>query len=233
MNNDSRKLTSIGKRGIIKNFTNVLVEFLLLFVSAGTLYFIRGWIFIGYRLFYQVFYCSVLTIINPQLLNKRGKFNLRETKRYDKYFVFSYFILGPAMLLLAGLDVRFQMSSIPFIAVYPSVAILILTSFLALWAQISNSHFILTTRNDTLSNQKVCVTGPYKYIRHPGYFCMIFQWLCYPLVLGSWLSFPPALLYIFLIFTRVYYEDKTLQRELTGYDEYSRTTKYRLFPYIW
>jgi protein-S-isoprenylcysteine O-methyltransferase Ste14 len=233
MNNDSKKLTSIGKRGIGKNFTNVLVEFLLLFVSAGTPYFIRGWIFIGYRFFYQVSHFSILMILSPQLLNERGKFNLRETKRYDKYFVFSYFILGPAMLLLAGLNVRFQWSSIPFMVVYPSIVVIVLTSFLALWAQISNSHFILTTRNDTLSNQRVCVTGPYKYIRHPGYFSMIFQWLCYPLILGSWLSLVPALLYISLIFTRVYYEDKTLQRELKGYDEYAKTTKYRLFPYLW
>ena len=233
MSSEPRKLNIIGKRGIIKNFTNVLVEFLLLFGSAGTLYFVRGWIFIGYRFFYQIFYFSILMILNPQLLNERGKFNLRETKHYDKYFVLSYFILGPAMLLLAGLDVRFQWSSIPFIAVYPSIVLLILTSFLALWAQISNSHFILTTRNDTLSNQRVCATGPYKYIRHPGYLCMIFQWFCYPLIIGSWFCLLPALIYISFIFIRIYYEDKTLQRELNGYEEYSKTTKYRLFPYLW
>jgi protein-S-isoprenylcysteine O-methyltransferase Ste14 len=233
MSNDTKKLNIIGKRGIVKNFTNVIVEFLLLFGSAGTLYWARGWIFICYRFSYQIFYFSILMILNPQLLNERGKFNLRETKHYDKYFVLSYFILGPAMLILAGLDVRFQWSSVPFIAVYPSMVIIVLTSFIALWAQISNSHFILTTRNDTLSKQRVCATGPYKYIRHPGYFCMIFQWFCYPLILGSWFSFIPALIYVSFIFIRIYYEDKTLQRELKGYDEYSKTTKYRLFPYIW
>jgi len=233
MNVDTKKLNIIGKRGIVKNFTNATVEFLLLFGSAGTLNSMRGWIFICYRFSYQIFYFSILMILNPQLLNERGKFNLRETKRYDRYFVFSYFILGPTMLILAGLDVRFQWSSIPFIAVYPSIVIIILTSFIALWAQISNSHFILTTRNDALCNQQLCATGPYKYIRHPGYLCMIFQWFCYPLILGSWFSVIPALIYISFIFIRIYYEDKTLKIELKGYDEYSKTTKYRLFPYLW
>jgi protein-S-isoprenylcysteine O-methyltransferase Ste14 len=233
MSNDTKKLNIIGKRGIVKNFTNVIVEFLLLFGSAGTLYWVRGWIFICYRFSYQIFYFSILMILNPQLLNERGKFNLRETKHYDKYFVLSYFILGPAMLILAGLDVRFQWSSIPFIAVYPSIVIIVLTSFIALWAQISNSHFILTTRNDTLRNQRVCANGPYKYIRHPGYLCMIFQWFCYPLILSSWFSFIPALIYISFIFIRIYYEDKTLKIELKGYEEYAKTTKYRLFPYLW
>lgn len=172
-------------------------------------------------------------IVNPQLLNERGKLNWKETKRYDKYFVISCYILGPSMLIVAGLDVRFQWSSIPFIAVYPSIVVIILTSFIALWAQISNSHFILTTRNDKLGNQRVCTTGPYKYIRHPGYFCMIFQWLCYPLILGSWFSLIPVLIYVSFIFIRTYYEDKTLKIELKGYEEYAKTTKYRLFPYLW
>jgi len=233
MSDDTTKLNIIGKRGIIKNIINVIIEFFLLFGSAGTLYWMRGWIYIGYRFSYQIFYFLTLMIVNPQLLNERGKFNLKETKRYDKYFVFSYFILGPSMLILAGLDVRFQWSNIPLIMIYPSIIVLILTSMIALWAQMCNSHFILTMRNDSVFNQRVCTTGPYKYIRHPGYFSMFFQWLCYPLILGSWFGLVPALIYVSLIVIRTYYEDKTLMRELAGYKEYSKTTKYRLIPFLW
>jgi protein-S-isoprenylcysteine O-methyltransferase Ste14 len=233
MSNDSSKLNIIGKRGIVKNFTTLIIEFLFLFGSAGTLYWLRGWIYICYRFSYQIFYVSILMIVNPQLLNERGKFNLKETKPYDKYFELSYFILGPSMLIVAGLDVRFQWSSIPLIIIFPSVVVIILTTIIALWAQISNSHFILTTRNDTLGNQRVCTTGPYRYIRHPGYLSAIIQWLCYPLILGSLFSLIPALVYISFIFIRTYYEDKTLKIELKGYEDYSKTTKYRLFPHLW
>jgi protein-S-isoprenylcysteine O-methyltransferase Ste14 len=230
---ETPKVNTLGKRGIRKNFTNVLMEFLFLFGSAGTLLWVRGWIFIGYRFSYQVIYLVLLLVVNPQLLNERGKFNLKETKPYDKYFVFSYFVLGPAMLVLAGLNVRFQWPSIPVIAVYPSIAVIILTTIIALWAQRSNSHFILTMRKDTLGTQRVCTTGPYKYVRHPGYLAMSLQWMCYPFVLGSWLGLIPAFLYTSLIFIRTYYEDKTLKAELKGYEEYSRMTKYRLFPFVW
>ena len=233
MSNDTRKLNIHGKRGIVKNFTSLIIEFLVLFGSAGTLYWVGGWIYIGYRFSYQVFYISILMIVNPQLLNERGKFNLKETKLYDKYFLISYYLLGPSMFILAGLNVRYQWPSIPFLAVYPSIAIIIFTTIIALWAQISNSHFLMSSRNDKLGSQQVCTIGPYRYIRHPGYFSLIFQWFCYPIVLGSLFCFIPALIFVALIFVRTYYEDKTLKIELKGYKEYSKTTKYKIFPYIW
>jgi len=233
MSNDITKLNILGKRGIVSIFSWLIFKILLLFGSAGTLYWVRGWIYISYLFSYQIFYISILMIVNPQLLNERGKLNLKETKRYDKYFIISCNILGPSMLIVAGLDVRFQWSSIPFITIFPSLVAIILTSMIALWAHISNSHFILTSRNDKLCNQRVCTTGPYKYIRHPGYLSAIIQWVCYPLLLGSLFSFIPALIYVSSIFMRTYYEDKTLKIELKGYEEYSKMTKYRLFPYVW
>jgi protein-S-isoprenylcysteine O-methyltransferase Ste14 len=233
MSDDTRKLNIHGKRGIINIFSWLIFSVLLLFGSAGTLYWVRGWIYICQQFSFYIIYILILMIVNPQLLNERGKYNWKETKRYDKYFVISYYIFGPSMLIVAGLDVRFQWSSIPFIAIYPSLIAIILTSGIALWAHISNSHFLLTSRNDMLGNQRVCTTGPYKYIRHPGYLCAVIQWFCYPFVLGSLFSFIPALIYMSFWIIRTYYEDKTLKIELKGYEEYSRTTKYRLFPYLW
>lgn len=233
MSNDTRKLNIHGKRGIAKIFSWLIISILLLFGSAGTLYWVRGWIYIVQQFSYYIIYILILMIVNPQLLNERGKLNLKETKRYDKYFIISYDILVPAMLIVAGLDVRFQWSSIPFITVYPSLAAIILTSMIALWAHISNSHFIQTSRNDMLGNQQVCTTGPYKYIRHPGYLCAVIQTFCYPLVLGSLFCLIPALICMSFWIIRTYYEDKTLKIELKGYEEYSKTTKYRLFPYLW
>ena len=234
MSNDTNKLNIIGIRGIIREFALIVIGILFLFGSAGTFYWVRGWIYICIMFSYQIFYVSLLMIINPQLLNERGKFNWKETKIYDKYFLIFYSIFGFSMLIIAGLDaVRFQWSSIPFITIYPSILVFIFASFIALWAYISNSHFILTHRDDKVSNQRVCTTGPYRYIRHPGYLGGIISSLCYPFMLGSLFSFIPILINIFIIILRTYYEDKTLKIELNGYDEYSKTTKYRLIPYVW
>ena len=234
MSNGTIKLNIFGIRGIVREFALIIIGIFLLFGSAGTLAWMRGWIYICLMLLYQIFYVSILMIINPQLLNERGKFSWKESKRYDKYFAIFYAIFGFSMLIVAGLDVvRFQWSSIPFIALYPSIVVFIVFSFMALWAYVSNAHFILTSRNDKLGNQQVCTIGPYKYLRHPGYLAAIICSLCYPFMLGSLFSFIPVLIMIFLLIIRTYYEDKTLKIELTGYDEYSKATKYRLFPYIW
>jgi len=234
MSNDTTKLNSSGKRGIVREFAVVIIGMIFLFGSAGTLYWVRGWIYICFAFSYQIIYLSILLIMNPQLLNERGSFNWRETKLYDKYFAFFYALFGFSMIIVAGLDaVRFQWSSLPLITIYPSIVVLFLFCFLALWAYVSNAHFILTSRNDKLSQQRVCAIGPYRYIRHPAYLAAIFTSLCYPFILGSLFSLIPVLFTVVLIIIRTYYEDKTLKIELKGYDEYSKTTKYRLFPYIW
>ncbi|VVB61471.1 Isoprenylcysteine carboxyl methyltransferase (ICMT) family protein [uncultured archaeon] len=234
MSNDTTILNISGKRGIVREFAVIIIGMIFLFGSAGTLYWVRGWIYICFAFLYQIIYISILLIINPQLLNERGNFNWKETKPYDKYFAIFYALFGFSMIIVAGLDaVRFQWSSIPFITIYPSIIVLILFCFIALWAYVSNSHFILTSRNDKLSTQRVCTIGPYRYIRHPAYLSAIITSLCYPFILGSLYSLIPVFLNIVLIIIRTYYEDKTLKIELTGYDEYSRKTKYRLFPYIW
>jgi protein-S-isoprenylcysteine O-methyltransferase Ste14 len=233
MSNDNNKLNTLGKRGIFRIFSWILFKILLLFGSAGSLVWLRGWIYISYLFSYQFFYILTLMIVNPMLLNERGKFNLNETKHYDKYFIISCYILVPLMLIVAGLDFRFQWSSIPFIVIYPCLVAIILTSMLALWAHISNSHFILTSRDDILENQQVFKVGPYKYIRHPGYLSAIIQWVCYPILLGSLFSLIPALIYVSSLFMRTYFEDKTLRIELKGYEDYSKMTNYRLLPHIW
>lgn len=233
MSSEPRRINLLGTYGIARNFSWILIVMVFLFGSAGTLYWLRGWIYVGYSVSYQLFYLLLLLSMNPQLLNERGKYNLKKTKPYDRYFLASFFVFGSATFIIAGLDIRFHWSTIPSIVVYPSIVILVLTSIVALWAHVCNSHFILTSRNDKLGSQQVCTTGPYRHIRHPGYFSAIFQWLSYPLILGSWFCLIPASIYMACIIARTYYEDKMLKRELDGYTEYATSTKYRLIPYIW
>ena len=54
--------------------------------------------------------------------------------------------------------------------------------------------------------------------------------LCMPLVLGSLYSFIPALIIIILFIIRTSLEDKTLQQELEGYQDYARRVRYKLIP---
>ena len=234
MNNNDEKLNIIGLIGIIREFVALIIGAIVLFTSAGTFYWGRAWIYISIAFLYQVIYISILMIINPQLLNERGNLNWKETKLHDKYFLIFYPIFSYSSLIVAGLDVvRFKWSNIPFITIYPSLLVFILSCYLGLWAYVSNSYFILTHKNDKITNQRVCTTGPYHYIRHPGYLGAIISSFCFPFIIGSLFSLLPVFINIVLLIIRTYHEDKSLMIDLNDYDKYSKMTKYRLIPYLW
>lgn len=52
-------------------------------------------------------------------------------------------------------------------------------------------------------------------------------------ILGSYWAMIPGGLWVVALIIRTYFEDKTLQKELEGYKEYAKKTKYRLIPGIW
>jgi protein-S-isoprenylcysteine O-methyltransferase Ste14 len=98
---------------------------------------------------------------------------------------------------------------------------------------IANPYFEPTVRIQEDRDHKVITSGPYKIVRHPGYLAGILFIFSIPFYLGSLFTFIPAGIYSLLMITRTWLEDITLQKELTGYFEYTKKTKYRLFPFIW
>jgi protein-S-isoprenylcysteine O-methyltransferase Ste14 len=54
-----------------------------------------------------------------------------------------------------------------------------------------------------------------------------------PLLLGSAWAWIPAALCAVGVVVRTALEDRTLRRELEGYDEYARRVPFRLVPGIW
>ncbi|MGB8982755.1 MAG: isoprenylcysteine carboxylmethyltransferase family protein, partial [Anaerolineales bacterium] len=80
---------------------------------------------------------------------------------------------------------------------------------------------------------QVVSTGPYRFVRHPGYAGALWGYLAIPLLLDSAWAFLPAILLNGALVLRTALEDKTLQAELPGYKEFARKTRYRLFPGIW
>jgi protein-S-isoprenylcysteine O-methyltransferase Ste14 len=75
--------------------------------------------------------------------------------------------------------------------------------------------------------------GPYNIVRHPGYLAGIITFLTAPLILGSLWGLVPGLILSITLIIRTILEDKTLQRELEGYKNYTKITRYRLIPFIW
>jgi protein-S-isoprenylcysteine O-methyltransferase Ste14 len=76
-------------------------------------------------------------------------------------------------------------------------------------------------------------SGPYRYLRHPGYLSAIGTFLATPILFSSLWGMIPAIFTFILFILRTALEDNTLQDELPGYREFTKRTRFRLFPGVW
>ena len=63
-------------------------------------------------------------------------------------------------------------------------------------------------------------TGPYRFVRHPGYTAALVAAVTSGIALGSWISTFIAPVVVVLLIRRTIFEDRMLQRDLPGYAEY-------------
>jgi protein-S-isoprenylcysteine O-methyltransferase Ste14 len=140
-----------------------------------------------------------------------------------------------AHLAIAGLDVgRFHWSDPPPV-VLRVVGLLIYALGLgvSMWAIVSNRFFSSVVRLQPERGHHVVDTGPYRYVRHPGYAGMIVAALSGCVVLGSWWSGLPMVLFGAMALRRLAMEDRFLNAELTGYRDYAGRVRSKLLPGVW
>jgi len=143
--------------------------------------------------------------------------------------------LGPvAIALVAGFDLRYgwQPEVSPLVQ-GAGVVIVILGYAMALWAMATNRFFSGVVRIQEERGHTVVGHGPYALVRHPGYVGVSLAALGAPLMLGSAWALIPAAATIVVIVVRTAYEDRTLVRDLAGYEAYARRVRYRLLPGVW
>ena len=214
---------------IIKFFCGVLLVGVLVFLPAGTIYFLNGWILMGI-LFIPMFIAGIVMMFkNPGLLAKR--LDAKE-KRGEQTLVVKLsgvmFVVG---FIVAGLDFRYKWFQLPLGLVITFAAVFLLSYLL--YAEVMRENTYLSRTVEVQEDQKVIDTGLYGIVRHPMYSATVLLFLSIPLVLGSLLSFAVFLVYPFLIAKRIKDEEKLLEQELHGYKEYKQKVKYRLIPFIW
>jgi protein-S-isoprenylcysteine O-methyltransferase Ste14 len=107
--------------------------------------------------------------------------------------------------------------------------VILLGYVLGSWALIENRFFSGVVRIQKDRDHHVVTTGPYRFIRHPGYAGALWTYLATPVLLDSSWAFLPALFLLGILVLRTSLEDRTLQAELPGYAEYAQE-RFRLFP---
>ena len=214
---------------IIKFFAGVVLVGLIIFLSAGTILFFNGWLFMGI-LFVPMFIAGIVMMIkNPDLLRKRLDAK-EESKEQDAVVKLSglMFLVG---FIVAGLNFRFGWYMLPeYVSIIAAVVFL---AAYALYAEVLRENAYLSRTIEVQENQKVVDSGLYGIVRHPLYSVTLILFMSIPLVLGSIISFVIFLMYPFLIAKRIKHEEEFLEKELDGYSEYKQKVRYRLIPFIW
>ena len=223
--------TSIVRR-VVPVIFGFVITAVCLFGSAGRLGWPNAWILLGLN-----FAASVTTTAllwhSHELLAERS--NVRAGKSWDKKIVGMVVVVGPvATWITAGLDQRFGWSrGMPAWAMAAAIAAAVLSAALIAWAMRSNRFFSSVVRIQKDRGHTVVASGPYRFIRHPGYTGMAGFTLATPIILNSSWAFIPAGATAALTVLRTALEDRTLHNELDGYAEYARTVRYKLLPAIW
>lgn len=201
----------------------------LLFFSAGSLKFWKGWLFLGLLFVPMLALGFFLFVKSPELLEKR--LDLKEKEKNQKTVVGLSGLLFLASFLIAGFDFRFGWSRIPLWVLILS-SIILLISY-TLYAEVMRENAFLSRTVKVQENQKIVDSGLYSIVRHPMYAVTIWLFLAIPIVLGSWWSLLCMAFYPFLMIVRILNEEKFLADELEGYKAYMKKVKWRLIPFIW
>jgi protein-S-isoprenylcysteine O-methyltransferase Ste14 len=172
---------------------------------------------------------------NPDLIAERARIlNHKDAKSWDKLLSLLLGIAGISLPLVAGLDALFGWSPSFNLPVKIVSLVFILAGYvLSSYALIENRFFSGVVRIQTDRGHQVVTSGPYRWIRHPGYAGALLTYLFTPFFLNSYWIFLPVLVLIVILVIRTNLEDRTLQNELEGYRNYVNKVRYRLLPGIW
>ena len=214
---------------IIKYLLGVVLVGLLIFLPAGTISYLNGWIFMGILFIPMLIVGVVLMIKNPKLLKER--LDSKEKQKEQSLIIKLSGLMFLAGFIIAGLDYKFSWISLPNWISYVAAIIFVLSY--VMYAEVLRENSTLSRTIKVENNQKVVDTGLYGIIRHPQYSASIVMFLAMPLVLGSIISFFVFLLYPILIVLRIKNEENVLMNELDGYKDYKNKVKYRLIPFVW
>jgi len=236
MKNHSSLKKKNAARYIARMFLSLLAQGIIFFSAAGTLEIPRAWLFFIITFSYYLISTIILFKITPTLVNQRGGPAFEDnTPTWDKIILLTYTVLGLyVQIFIAGWDVG-QLHWWPrgMESLIAGLVLYLISVILIMWAMVKNPFFEASAHIQADRGQEVVKTGPYNFIRHPGYLSGILWHVAVPLIIGSSLALLFSLSVIILLLIRTYLEDCLLKEELEGYYPYSQQVKYRLLPGLW
>lgn len=172
---------------------------------------------------------------SPDLLEERAR-SLEHTdvKPWDRTLAPLTVLSGVLIPIVAGLSARFGWSTafgLP--ARLLALAAMVAGYAFVTWALVENRFFSGVVRIQTERGHQVVSTGPYAWLRHPGYAGALLANLATPILLSAPWAYLACAVASGAVVVRTALEDRTLQEELPGYRDYAGKVRYRLLPGVW
>jgi protein-S-isoprenylcysteine O-methyltransferase Ste14 len=209
---------------------------LVLLVCGGDFSWWQGWVYSVLIFLAGIVGRFLAEKRHPGIMAERTNMEkARTAKPWDK-------VLAPLMaisfsfplVIVAGLDHRYGWTSLfPVWLNILGLVLIALGYVFASWALIENRFFSSTVHLQMDRGHTVCDTGPYRVLRHPGYAGNVLALAGIIMALDTLWTLIPALAALIITMIRTALEDRTLQEELPGYQDYARRVRYRLFPGIY
>jgi len=212
----------------------VVVPFLPLLISQNWAW-LEAWAYAGITILGFVVSRILAARRHPDIIAERAKFMQHpNAKAWDKRVVVWMTLAAALILVVAGLDELLGWSP-AFSSGWKALSLTVILAGYALgsYALIENRFFSGMVRIQTDRGHRVVSSGPYRWIRHPGYAGALLTYLATPLLLDSSWAMIPAVLTAMLLLYRTRLEDATLRAELPGYSEYARRLRSRILPGVW
>jgi protein-S-isoprenylcysteine O-methyltransferase Ste14 len=233
---DQKAVQTISSRQWIRLIAVYLFLPLVLFVCGGDLGWWQAWVYSLLIVAAGVGGRILAERRHPGLSAERQNIEkIQEAKAWDKVLApLMALSVGFPLVIVAGLDHRFGWSPIlPLWLIMLGIFLIALGYAFAVWAFVENRFFSSVVRIQADRGHVVCDSGPYRIVRHPGYAGNILPLLGIVLALSSLWTLIPAAVALVIAVVRTTLEDRTLQKELPRYKEYTRRVRYRLFPGIY
>lgn len=217
-------------RSIIGGMLNAAIMGALLFIPAGTTDWPMAWVLLAFTI---VSFIVNSLAVSPDLIDERSRRH-ENAKPWDRFLVAIIVLFGWATMIIAGLDFRYGWNgTLPPAVQAGALVVVVMSGALVIWATTSNPFFSAVIRIQDDRGQSVVSSGPYRYVRHPGYAGWTLYVLFLPLMLGSVAALIPAAIAAGLDVVRTHLEDRVLMAELAGYKDYAARVRYRLVPGVW
>ena len=231
--NENKK--SLPWRSVVQLVLIVFVSQFLPMIISGRWDWPEAWLYAISAILVFVLSRLLAARRHPDLITERARFlEAKDTKPWDKVLAPMLGFGSILILVVVGFDERFDWSpAFSQTAHLLAFAGLLLGYAFSSWALIENRFFSGTVRIQTERGHHVVTGGPYRIVRHPGYAGAVLAYLLIPVLLDSTWAFIPSILLLVVVIVRTSLEDRTLQEELPGYKEFTKTTRYRLLPGVW